>query len=183
MQIAKTLTAEPPKQTIASAPPLTETEKAFGFVQPGEEAQARALVDKLFTELTGRPYQAKACGYFLTLKIYIRPEELIKGKRADGSEYSLYRPDQTAQNDKYQSCTALVVDVGPSAYKGKWPDGSDKFPEGPWCRVGDWVAVPRYEAHLFMYRGVALGMLPDDRVLQVITDPGDILPIQVSDSF
>lgn len=149
-------------------------------VQPHEEVEAKRLIDEMFVKLTKRPFEAKVCGYLVCLKIYIRPEELATGTRADGSEYKIWRPNITATNDKYQSVSALVVGMGPDAYKGTNADGSPKYAE-PWCRIGDWVTVPRYEAHLFTYRGVTMGMLPDDRIMAVISDPTDVEPIHQSD--
>lgn len=189
MNVATTLNkgqhAAPSKATLSDTEQAFRALKkdSFGHVTAEEEPEAIALRDRLFTELTGKPYEARACGYFITLKIWIRPEELVRGKRADGSDYVLLRADVTEQKDKYQSISALVIDVGPSAYQGRYPDGALKFPEGPWCRVGDWVTVPRYESHLFMYRGVALGILPDDRIMQVLTDPNDVMPINLADSY
>lgn len=151
-------------------------------VQAHEVPDAIKLIDDQFIELTGRPFEFKTCGYLICLKIYIRPEELAKGKRADGSEYTIWRPNVTATNDKYQSISALVVGIGPDAYKAMNADGTPRYPT-PWCRIGDWVTVPRYEAHLFMYRGVALGILPDDRIMGVINDPTDVEPIHQSDQY
>lgn len=149
-------------------------------VQPHEEVDAKRLIDEMFVKLTGKPFEAKVCGYLICLKIYIRPEELKKVVDVNGVEQTIWRPNMTATNDKYQSVTALVVGVGPDAYKGTNPDGSPKYAE-PWCRVGDWVTVPRYEAHLVSYRGVTMGMLPDDRIMMVISDPTDVEPIHQSD--
>jgi hypothetical protein len=183
MNVATTI--NPGQIAAPSRAVLSDTERqfstlkrdTFGHVTADEEPEAIALRDKLFVELTGKPYEARVCGYFLTLKIWIRPDQLAKGVREDGTEYTIWRATETEKNDKFQSCSALVIDVGPSAYKGRNADGSPKFPEGPWCRIGDWVTVPRYEAHLFTYRGVALGILPDDRIMQVLTDPNDVMPI------
>lgn len=149
-------------------------------VQEHEVDEARALIDKMFVDLTGKPFEFKVCGYLVCLRIYIRPEELSTGKRDDGSEYKIYRPQITATNDKYQSVTACVVGMGPDCYKALNADLTPRY-QAPWCRIGDWVTVPRYEAHLFNYRGVALGILPDDRIMGVINDPTDVEPIHQSD--
>lgn len=144
-------------------------------VQEHEVAEARRLIDEMFIKLTGKPFDYKTCGWLITLKIYIRPDELAKGKREDGSEYTIWRPQMTATNDKYQSVAALVVGMGPDAYQDV-----ERYHQ-PWCRIGDWVTIPRYEAHLFEFRGVALGTLPEDRIMGVISDPTDVSPIHTSD--
>ena len=105
----------------------------------------------------------------MALKIYVRAEELKTIKRDDGTEATIYLPDIVRAEDKFQSCAALVCAMGPEAYQG------DKYKDsGPWCKVGDWVMIPRYEATALSYRGVAMALLPDDRILAVIADPTDV---------
>lgn len=147
---------------------------AFGHVLPHEEREARDLIDKQFIELTGQPFDAKVCGYLVCLKIYVRPDHIKEIKVAGGGTQKLYIPEQAQAEDKFQSVAALVIGVGPQAYRGKNADGSDRYPEGPWCRVGDWVTIPRYEAHMFSFRGVALAILPDDKIMAIIKDPTDV---------
>lgn len=147
---------------------------AFGKVLPHEAQKAHELIDKQFIEMTGRPFEAKVCGYLVCLKIYVRPEEIKEIPRADGSVGKLYIAQQSQSEDKFSSVAALVCGIGPQAYKGKNADGSERFPEGPWCAVGDWVTIPRYEAHAFSYRGVAMAILPDDKIMSIIDDPTDV---------
>jgi len=111
----------------------------------------------------------RPAGYLVAVKIYIRPEELKTIKREDGTEVTLYLPDTVRAEDKYSSVSALVCAVGPEAYQG------EKFERsGPWCKVGDWILIPRYESTMVSYRGVAMALLPDDRVMAVITGPDDV---------
>lgn len=167
---------EPAKQQIGGAAP-----KPLSYIEPFEEVIARKLVDDQFKALTGKPFGLRPGGYMVAVKIYVRPEEIKKIKRDDGTEASLYITPNTQSEDKYQSVAALVCAVGPQAYKGKDMVGNERFPEGPWCKVGDWVAIPRYEAFLVSYRGVALGLLPDDKILAVIEDPTDVAAINLAD--
>lgn len=151
------------------------------FVEAHEEETARKLVDEQFTRLTGKPFQYRTAGYFITAKIYVRPEELKKITNNEGKEVTIWLPPSIQAEDKYQSVAALVCGVGPQAYKGENRDGSTRFPEGPWCRVGDWVTIPRYESFMFTYRGVAMVQFPDDKVLGVVEDPRDVAPINQAD--
>lgn len=147
-------------------------------IEPEEEALARTLIDEQFIALTGKPFDMKPAGYLVALKIYVRPEELKTGTRDDGSTYSLYLPDMARAEDKYQSVAALVCAMGPEAYKG------EKFAEsGPWCKVGDWVMIPRYEATAVSYRGVTVALLPDDRIMAVVVDPTDVQSANLADKF
>lgn len=151
-------------------------ESKTSLIEEREEPAAKALVRQQIKEITGKDFNFRACGYMVALKIHIRPEELKTIETPEGPK-TLYLPDTVRDNDKYQSCVALVIDVGPQAYKGKNLDGSDRFPEGPWCKVGDWVVIPRYEAFQINYRkSFALAMLPDDKIVAVVDDPNDITP-------
>jgi hypothetical protein len=152
----------------------------LSYIEPHEEREARQLIDKEFVAITGKPCGLRPGGYFVAVKIYIRPEELREVTREDGTKVTLYRPPVSVDGDKYTSCSALVVAMGPQAYKGKDLTGNDRFPEGPWCKVGDWIACPRHEAFAINYRGVAMALIPDDKVIAVIEDPTDVSPIDTT---
>lgn len=147
----------------------------LGYVEPHEEPEAHALIRQEMKVLTGSDELPKPGGYYLALRIYVRPEELSTVNGPDGKPVTIWAPPSVQRDDKYQSVAALVVAKGPQAYSGA------KFPEGPWCRVGDWVVIPRYESHLVMWRGIAMGFIPDDRVLAVIADPKDVVAVNVAD--
>jgi co-chaperonin GroES (HSP10) len=138
-------------------------------IEPHEEALAKELIDEEFTAITGRSFDMQPAGYLVAVKIYVRPEELKTITQEDGTEVTLYLPDTVRAEDKYSSVSALVCAVGPEAYQG------EKFERsGPWCKVGDWVMFPRYEGNAVSYRGVPMVLLPDDRILAVISDPSEI---------
>jgi co-chaperonin GroES (HSP10) len=138
-------------------------------IEPHEEALAKQFIDEQFMEMTGKPFDMRPAGYLVAVKIYIRPEELKTITQEDGTQVTLYLPDTVRAEDKYSSVSALVCAVGPEAYQG------EKFERsGPWCKVGDWILIPRYESTMVSYRGVAMALLPDDRVMAVITGPEDV---------
>jgi len=132
-------------------------------IEPHEEELAKKLIDDQFISMTGQPFDMKPAGYLVAVKIYVRPEELKTITHAE---------------DKYSSVSALVCAVGPEAYQG------DKFERsGPWCKVGDWVLIPRYESTMVSYRGVAMALLPDDRVMAVIAGPEDVMSGKFAGDF
>lgn len=149
------------------------------FVEEYEEAEAKALIDKQFTELTGKPFNYRPAGYFIAAKIYIRPEEIKTIKDAAGKNVTLWRPPTSTADDKYQSVAALVCAVGPLAFKDRL--SGKQWAEGPTCRVGDWVAIPRFESNVVEYRGVPIAIFADDRILGVIDDPADIKAVTMAD--
>lgn len=147
-------------------------------IEPHEEELAKKLIDDHFVEMTGKPFDMRPAGYLVAVKIYVRPEELKTITQEDGTQVTLYLPDTVRAEDKYSSVSALVCGVGPEAYQG------EKFERsGPWCKVGDWILIPRYESTMVSYRGVAMALLPDDRVMAVITGPEDVMAGNSADKF
>ena len=65
---------------------------------------------------------------------------------------------------------ANVLAVGPDAYGDK-----EKFPEGPWCKVGDWVVFARYAGSRIKIEGGEARLLNDDEILATIKNPEDLL--------
>ena len=146
-------------------------------IEAHEEEEAKALIDQHFVEMTGQPFDMRPAGYLVAVKIYVRPEELKTITQEDGTEVTLYLPDTVRAEDKYSSVSALVCAVGPEAYQG------EKFERsGPWCKVGDWILIPRYES-MVSYRGVAMALLPDDRVMAVIKGPEDVMSGKFAGDF
>ena len=150
----------------------------MSMIEPHEESLAKGLIDAEFVTMTGKPFDMRPAGYLVAVKIYVRPEELKTIKQDDGTEVTLYLPDTVRAEDKYSSVSALVCAVGPEAYQGENFERS-----GPWCKVGDWVLIPRYESTMVSYRGVAMALLPDDRVMAVISGPEDVMSGKFAGNF
>jgi len=53
----------------------------------------------------------------------------------------------------------------------------EKFPNGAWCKQGDWVIFARYSGSRFKIEGGEVRILNDDEILAVISDPDDILSL------
>lgn len=152
--------------------------QGLSHVEAHEEGLAQELIDQQFIAMTGKPFDMRPAGYLVALKIYVEPNELSVVETDDGKSVTLYRPISMQAEEKYQSCSALVCALGPEAYNG------DKFNDsGPWCKVGDWVMIPRYEATAVSYRGVAVALIPDDRIMAVITDPTDVKSVKDATKF
>jgi thymidylate kinase len=67
------------------------------------------------------------------------------------------------------STCGLVLAQGPHCYD------KEKFPEGPWCKKGDWVVFARYAGSRIQIDGGEVRILNDDEVLATIANPEDIL--------
>ena len=77
---------------------------------------------------------------------------------------------QTLDKERLATVVGYVVDLGPDAY-----GDLNKFPDGPWCKKGDWVIFGRYAGARFMIDGGDMRLLNDDEILATINDPEDIL--------
>lgn len=60
----------------------------------------------------------------------------------DASDGGVILADETKETEKWNEMTALVVAVGPLAYKDRTT--MQDWPEGAWCKPGDFVRVPKY---------------------------------------
>ena len=65
---------------------------------------------------------------------------------------------------------ANVLAIGPDAYKDK-----DRYPQGPWCKVGDWIIFARYAGSRIKIEGGEVRLLNDDEILATIKNPEDLL--------
>lgn len=72
----------------------------------------------------------------------------------------------TIQNEQVTSVVALVLDMGPDAYKDQ-----TRFPSGPWCEVGNYVLVGPYKGTRFILNGSEFRIISDDTVEGVVADP------------
>ena len=74
--------------------------------------------------------------------------------------------------DKLRIATncGYVLSMGPLAYQDK-----EKYPTGPWCKVGEWVILARYAGSRLPIEGGEVRILNDDEVLGTIKDPESVL--------
>lgn len=133
------------------------TKSNLSYIEVEEEEKAKELIK----EYLG--FEApRTCGWYIGVVLYI-PDKLVN---ADGTESVLLKAEAHGMLDKFKSCVGLCVYQGSDAYKG------DRFQHsGPWCKVGDWVVIPRAEGRQVNYRGRSMHLLPDDKILMVVEDP------------
>jgi len=77
---------------------------------------------------------------------------------------------ETVDRERIATVVGYVVALGPDAY-----GDSHKFPDGAWCKKGDWVIFGRYAGARFKIEGGEMRLLNDDEILAIINDPEDIL--------
>ena len=96
--------------------------------------------------------------------ILVRPVS-IKSKTKGG----LLLPDSVKDDVAYLTTVGKVLAVGDLAYKDE-----DKFPNGKWCDVGDYVCYARHAGQKLYYKGVRLLLLFDDQVMMKVNDPTNL---------
>ena len=74
--------------------------------------------------------------------------------------------------DKLRIATncGYVLKMGLLAYHDR-----EKFPTGPWCKIGQWVIFARYAGSRLPIEGGEVRILNDDEVLGTIKDPESVL--------
>ena len=78
--------------------------------------------------------------------------------------------EATLEKQQVGSQCGLVLKMGPQCYRDK-----DRYPEGPWCKEGEWVMFARYAGSRIKIDGGEIRLLNDDEVLATIDNPEDIL--------
>ena len=86
--------------------------------------------------------------------------------RTPVTEGGIHLAKETVERDSLASVVGYVVAVGPDAYKD-----TAKFPEGAWCKKGDWILFGRYAGARFKIEGGEMRLLNDDEILAVLPDP------------
>ena len=102
-------------------------------------------------------------GYRILIKPHI-PKEKTEG--------GVYLSDKTQETMEVTTVVGLVIKMGNLCYKDK-----DKFPEGPWCKEGQFVIYGRYAGARFKTKYGEHRILNDDEIIGTINNPEDILAL------
>ena len=94
----------------------------------------------------------------------------LEAKTAGG----IHLTDETIQESQITTNICKVLKVGPSAYKDE-----KRFPDGPYCKVDDWVIITRYAGSRIKIDGGELRIVNDDEIIGTVDDPRDILPANI----
>ena len=78
--------------------------------------------------------------------------------------------DSALERQQVASQCGLVLAMGSQCYKDK-----ERYPDGPWCKVNDWVVFARYAGSRINIEGGEIRLLNDDEILATVQDPKDIL--------
>lgn len=82
---------------------------------------------------------------------------------------SLVKADITIRNEELMTTVLWVVELGPDCYKDE-----KRFPNGPWCKKGDFVLVRPHSGSRLVIHGREFRIINDDSVEGVVEDPRGI---------
>jgi co-chaperonin GroES (HSP10) len=88
---------------------------------------------------------------------------------AEKTEGGIIKAETTKQQETVNSVTGYVQAMGPDAYSDK-----TRFPNGPYCKVGDFIIMKAYAGTRILIHGVELRLINDDSVDAIVDDPRGI---------
>ena len=108
----------------------------------------------------------KKLPYLPGYNLLIRPVS-VRGVTKGG----LLLPDSTKDDMAYLTTVGRVLALGELAYLDQ-----DKFPKGPWCKVGDYVCYGKHSGTKLFYKGIRLLILFDDQIMMKVDNSKDLDP-------
>jgi len=108
----------------------------------------------------------KPMGYKLLIALP-KPKE-----KTDGG---LYKARETMELEEVSSVVGFVLELGPDAYQGESSPGVPRYPNGPYCKKGDWVIMRGYAGTRIKVYGEEFRLINDDSVEAVVEDPQGIV--------
>ena len=91
-------------------------------------------------------------------------------KVEEAYQSGIIKADRTRHEEYILSTMGAVIDMGEQAYADK-----DRFPTGPWCKVGDFVMFRPNTGTRFKVNGSEYRLMNDDSVQAVVADPRGIV--------
>ena len=89
-------------------------------------------------------------------------------KMKEKTKGGIIMSDVTIERQQVASQCGIVVALGDQCYD------KERYPEGPWCKKGDWVVFARYAGSRIQIDGGEVRLLNDDEILATIENPEDI---------
>lgn len=95
------------------------------------------------------------------------------------SKGGIHLAEQTMQVEQLASVVGYVLALGSDAYKDPL-----KYPEGAWCKPGDYILFGRYAGAKITMHGekqeedLSLRLLNDDEILAVVDNPNDYVGVK-----
>ena len=96
--------------------------------------------------------------------VLVRPIS-IKEKTKGG----ILLPATVKDDISYLTTVGRVLKIGDLAYKD-----IDKFPNGSWCNVDDYICYGKHAGQKLFYKGIKLLLLFDDQVMMKVDEPTNL---------
>ena len=87
----------------------------------------------------------------------------------DKFENGLLKPDSLQKIEEFSTVVLFVAKMGPDCFKDE-----KRFPNGPWCKEGDFILVRAYSGTRFKIHNREFRLINDDSVEAVVQDPRGI---------
>jgi len=84
-------------------------------------------------------------------------------------ESGLIKADETIRTEEILTTVLFVVALGPDCYSDK-----DRYPTGPWCKVGDFILVRPNAGSRILIHGKEFRIINEDSVEATVLDPRGI---------
>jgi len=95
---------------------------------------------------------------------------ILPFKMGEKTKGGILMGQDTVEKQQVASQCGNVLAMGPDCYRDK-----NRYKQGPWCKVGDWVMFARYAGSRIKIEGGEVRLLNDDEILATIKNPEDIL--------
>ena len=89
---------------------------------------------------------------------------------AEKTKGGIILSEETQKKTQLATNCGYVLKMGALAYADQ-----SKFPNGPWCKEGDWIIFGRYAGSRIQIDGGEIRILNDDEIIGVVNSPEDIL--------
>lgn len=91
---------------------------------------------------------------------------VVKPEIEEKTEGGILKPSEFLRKEEAGAVIGFVIKMGDLAYKDE-----EKFPTGPWCKVGDFVLLRAYSGSRFSINGKEFIMVNDDQIEGTVLDP------------
>ena len=94
---------------------------------------------------------------------------ILPYKGVEKTKGGLLLTDKAIEEQQLTTNVGLILSMGSDAYADK-----NKFPNGPWCKIGDHVCYGKHTGQKLLYKGVRLILLFDDQIIMRVQNPKDL---------
>ena len=86
------------------------------------------------------------------------------------TEGGIIKATSTVKDEEVSNICGYVLKLGTECYQD-----SNRFPNGPWCKKGDWVVFRAYSGTRMKMYGKEFRLINDDTVEAVVDDPTGVV--------